>query len=352
MEKDEKVKQIKFIKASELLKLKANKIREYEVIWKPEEMQRNTTAIYSDSRIYEPEYVQALQLQEQLIHEFDGKSLETTFVGEVVFNDFGKCYHIQDECSSHLKKIDHEQSRRRIISDLKLVHGIGPVSERRLKQQGYLTIENLRMHPRWKNSALQFLELMEVNDIGSLQKWLWRCLPKSHPLVHYLASCCRDEDFTLLDIETLGLFGRAIVLLGVAKPKKTGIDIHQYLVRDIPDEPGVLWEFISHLTEKTALITFNGRSFDIPYIRERLEFYGIDGSLSLPHFDLLYFSRRAWRTQLSNCKLETLEKHLGVNRTVDIPSALVPEFYETYLKTGNIGPLVKKVYVCIHTKQM
>jgi len=314
MEKDEKVKQIKFIKASELLKLKANKIREYEVIWKPEEMQRNTTAIYSDSRIYEPEYVQALQLQEQLIHEFDGKSLETTFVGEVVFNDFGKCYHIQDECSSHLKKIDHEQSRRRIISDLKLVHGIGPVSERRLKQQGYLTIENLRMHPRWKNSALQFLELMEVNDIGSLQKWLWRCLPKSHPLVHYLASCCRDEDFTLLDIETLGLFGR----------------------------------FISHLTEKTALITFNGRSFDIPYIRERLEFYGIDGSLSLPHFDLLYFSRRAWRTQLSNCKLETLEKHLGVNRTVDIPSALVPEFYETYLKTGNIGPLVAIVE---HNKQ-
>ena len=96
------------------------------------------------------------------------------------------------------------------------------------------------------------------------------------------------------------------------------------------------------------MITFNGRSFDVPFIRERLGFYGMEGSLNNPHFDLLHFSRRAWRDQLPDCRLGTLEKHLGVQRDVDIPSTLVPEFYETYLKTGNVGPLVAIVE---HNKQ-
>lgn len=349
MGKNNKIKQVsKFIKASEILKHKTKRIREYEVIHKPEERQRHSTGVVSESWIYEPEYVRASKLKESLIREFEGKQLENTFAGQVVSNDFGQCYCIQDACSSHFKKVDYEQSRKRIISDLKLVYGIGPVWERRLKQQGYLTIDDLRKHPRWQSSANQFLELIEDNDIGSLQNWLWRYLPKSHPLVHYLASFCREEDFTILDIETLGLFGRAIVLLGVAKPKKNVIDIHQYLLRDIPDEPGALWEFISHLNEKAAMITFNGRSFDVPFIRERLGFYGMEASLNNPHFDLLHFSRRAWRDQLPDCRLGTLEKHLGVQRDVDIPSALVPEFYETYLKTGNVGPLVAIVE---HNKQ-
>ncbi len=29
-----------------------------------------------------------------------------------------------------------------------------------------------------------------------------------------------------------------------------------------------------------------------------------------------------------------------MNRINDVPSSLVPEFYKTYLQTGNIGPLI------------
>ena len=31
---------------------------------------------------------------------------------------------------------------------------------------------------------------------------------------------------------------------------------------------------------------------------------------------------------------------LGIQREDDVPSALVPEFYESYMRTGNPGPLV------------
>jgi hypothetical protein len=190
--------------------------------------------------------------------------------------------------------------------------------------------------------------LIDAKQVGPLQNWLWRRLPKSHPLVHYLAGFCRDEDFAIVDIETLGLFGRPIILLGVAFPRKGKISTHQYLLRDISDEVGALWAFISTLRADQSFITFNGRSFDIPYIQQRLAYYGMDASLNHPHFDLLHFTRRALRSKLENCRLETVEQYLGLQREINIPSALVPHFYQTYLRTQNIGPLVP---ILEHNKQ-
>jgi hypothetical protein len=39
-------------------------------------------------------------------------------------------------------------------------------------------------------------------------------------------------------------------------------------------------------------------------------------------------------------RLETVERCFGLERTIDLPSSLVPDFYNTYLETGNIGPLI------------
>jgi len=65
--------------------------------------------------------------------------------------------------------------------------------------------------------------------------------------------------------------------------------------------------------------------------------------------DLLYFARRAWKERVPNCRLSTIEKYLiGHERKDDVPSALVPEFYETYLRTKNPGPLIP---IIEHNKQ-
>ena len=59
------------------------------------------------------------------------------------------------------------------------------------------------------------------------------------------------------------------------------------------------------------------------------------------HLNLLHFSRRAWKSKLPNCKLQTIEKHLfNFEREDDVPSSMVPSFYKTYNETGNIGPLI------------
>ena len=130
-------------------------------------------------------------------------------------------------------------------------------------------------------------------------------------------------------------------MLGVAKVSADYISTHQYFLENIQDEVAALRGFLSHINKSSVLLTFNGRTFDVPYIEERLAYYRIKGSLGNPHFDMLHFSRRAWSRELPNCRLATLEKHLfGVEREDDVPSALVPEFYETYLRSKNIGPLI------------
>ena len=64
----------------------------------------------------------------------------------------------------------------------------------------------------------------------------------------------------------------------------------------------------------------------------------------MPHFDVLHFARRRWRDSLATCRLGALETGvLGVDRADDVPGRMVPEFYDTYQRTGNPGPLVPVV---------
>jgi uncharacterized protein YprB with RNaseH-like and TPR domain len=47
---------------------------------------------------------------------------------------------------------------------------------------------------------------------------------------------------------------------------------------------------------------------------------------------------------LPDARLLTIEKHIfGEDRADDVPGAMVPEFYESYLESGNPGPLVPVV---------
>jgi uncharacterized protein YprB with RNaseH-like and TPR domain len=166
-------------------------------------------------------------------------------------------------------------------------------------------------------------------------------LSKSDELVYCCSGFHDKEDFVFFDIETLGLFNRPIILIGIAKFEGESLSINQYFLRDLGQEPAALNGFLSHIGPESVLVSYNGKSFDIPYIRERLSYYGMLGLMERPHFDMLHFSRRAWRNKYPNCRLITLEKYIfGIERNDDVPSALVPEFYETYLKTGNIGPVI------------
>jgi uncharacterized protein YprB with RNaseH-like and TPR domain len=179
--------------AAENLKQRIDSTKEYQVISESENQGRRNGGI-QDGQVFESDYDQALRLKTELIRKFKGKRLEDAIPGKVLSNLQGECYCVVDT--------------RLLLADLKLIPGIGAAREQMLKNQNYHSIKDLKKHPKWRNAATEFSQLVERKDILALQEQLRKRLPKSHPLSHYLAGFCRDEDFAIIDIETMGLFGR------------------------------------------------------------------------------------------------------------------------------------------------
>jgi uncharacterized protein YprB with RNaseH-like and TPR domain len=287
------------------------------------------------------EYHEAQRIKSELLRTYRGRALEDVLPGEEVNTARGVCYRLVSRDGGRLRTVDPAEAGRRILSDLKLLYGVGEVTEAALKRQGVRSIADLSDHPRFGGQARSILKMVEKGDSAELLDWIGRWFQKSHPLALLSSGFHRQEDFILIDIETLGMFQRPIILLGLARVHGNEIRVDQYLLRRIDEEPAALAGLLTHLSGRSAFVTFNGRTFDIPYIRERLAYYGIRANLEGPHFDVLHFSRRAWRDCVPDCKLTTLERcFLGIQREDDVPSALVPEFYESYMRTGNPGPLV------------
>lgn len=296
-----------------------------------------TSGTFVDIREYEA----AQRLKRFLIQKYQGRMLEGILPGEEIRTKRGRCYHIGSREPLRLRILEAPKVREKMLSDLKLIYGIGERTERALMGQGYSTIEDLVHHPRFGKSAASFLRLVDRKDTVRITDWIGRWFQKSHPLALFASGFHRPEDFVILDIETLGMFGRPIILFGIAEADDGEIRISQYLLRHISEEPAALHELLSRVRERSAWVTFNGRTFDVPYVRERLAYYRMGADIDRVHFDILHFSRRAWRGRFPDCRLTTLEKYLfGVERENDIPSGLVPEFYEVFMRTGNAGPLV------------
>ncbi len=118
-------------------------------------------------------------------------------------------------------------------------------------------------------------------------------------------------------------------------------EVEQFLAREKDEEVSLLYEFGKRAREKGFLISFNGRSFDINVINQRKSFYEMDMATESPHLDLLHLSKSRWGDRLSDCKLSTIEKEiLDIEREKDLPSPLIPHFYEVYLENNNVGTIV------------
>ena len=140
-----------------------------------------------------------------------------------------------------------------------------------------------------------------------------------------------------LDTETTGLGGSGTVafLVGMGWLTDEGFEVHQFLMRDYPEEPFLLRHVAAGLKKFDVLCTFNGTTFDVPLLESRFLMNRMDRNcLDLPHLDLLHMCRRLWKLRLGRCNLGRLEEViLGTPREDDLPGSEVPQRYFTYLKT-------------------
>lgn len=150
-----------------------------------------------------------------------------------------------------------------------------------------------------------------------------------------------SEPTIVLDIETGGFSGTPVFLIGVVALHLRPVAIVQWLARDYPEEAAVLaalGEFAGDAVPRW--VTFNGRAFDEPFLRDRAVVHRVPMRWPLQHVDLLPLARKRWRGTLPDCKLATLEREvLRRTRVGDIPGSDVPDLFHHFVRTGNARPL-------------
>ncbi len=142
-----------------------------------------------------------------------------------------------------------------------------------------------------------------------------------------------------LDLETCGLAGSAIFLVGLIRVSAGQLRLEQLWARSHAEEAGVIGALREIADGCDMLITFNGKSFDWPQVRDRATLHTrmVDGVIkSLDHLDLLHHARRRYQKRFGDCKLQTLERYVcGRIRTGDLPGARIPAVYAEYVRTAD-----------------
>ena len=157
-----------------------------------------------------------------------------------------------------------------------------------------------------------------------------------------------------LDTETTGLSGGTgtlAFLVGIGLFEDEAFHLRQYFLRDPDEEAAMLSALADLASDYQAIVTFNGRGFDLPLLQTRYILARMRPTwLGLPHLDLLSPARRVWRDRLPSCALSSLEAHvLGVQRTQeDVPGYLIPQMYLDYLRTGDARDMLRVMY---HNRQ-
>lgn len=171
----------------------------------------------------------------------------------------------------------------------------------------------------------------------------WRCRPEwpagYPPLV---IPPTFTGKFAAFDVESLGRTPKPLFLVGFGLISPEGVEFEQYLAGHPDEEAAVLQAAARALREVDVLISYNGRTFDLPIIRDRLRYWRLPYDEPRRHVDLLWLVRRHYREafNMPACGLAEAERYvLGLQRPPDVHSSQVPELYERAVKIGDARPL-------------
>lgn len=153
-----------------------------------------------------------------------------------------------------------------------------------------------------------------------------------------------------LDTETTGLAGGTGTLpfmVGAGRFTPSGFVTSQIFTRNPSEERAQLELLDSMMSGVTSIVTYNGKSFDIPILKTRYVMNSLPSPFSdILHFDLLPLSRRLWRRRLESRSLKDIETEvLGFARSqMEVPGWEVPVIYFNYLRTGDPSQLARVFY--------
>ncbi|SFL83913.1 hypothetical protein SAMN03159341_110183 [Paenibacillus sp. 1_12] len=157
------------------------------------------------------------------------------------------------------------------------------------------------------------------------------------------------EKLLYLDTETTGLgigAGNVAFMIGIGFYEEGQFIVEQMFIRDPGEELGMLHHLHEKIAKHPYLVTYNGKTFDWPIIKNRyiLNRMQLENPIA-GHFDFLYPSRSLWKHTLPSCRLGKVEEErLGVVRKDDVSGALAPVLYFQYLAERNVS-IVEGVFI-------
>lgn len=159
--------------------------------------------------------------------------------------------------------------------------------------------------------------------------------------LHLLDGCAaKPHELLFLDTETTGLAGGTGTLpflVGLARIEHDRLRLRQFFLTGFKGEQALLHEALPWYREAAHLVSFNGKSFDLPLITARYRLarladpFGCHG-----HLDLLYPTRTAFASRWPDCRLQTAEQRLlDFHRRDDLPGHLVAQVWFDFVRAGH-----------------
>lgn len=146
-----------------------------------------------------------------------------------------------------------------------------------------------------------------------------------------------------LDIETTGFPGAATVpfLVGLGWWDGMTFVIQQMCLKSRNAEENMLMTLCSEVNRFHGLVTYNGKSFDIPVVNSRLVITRLRPPLNFHnHLDLLTVVKAIGkRPGYGQSLRESLRRFCCVTRQSDIDSSTIPVMYFLYEKSGDFSLL-------------
>ena len=165
-----------------------------------------------------------------------------------------------------------------------------------------------------------------------------------------LQSCPRT---IFIDLETTGLSGGAgtlAFLVGCGYFDMGAFQVRQFLLTSHAGERALLAAVAEFFDDTDLIVTYNGKTFDVPVMETRWTFHRMDMPLDgVPHFDMLHPARRLWKGRADTrssgadeggCRLSTLERVLfDVQRIGDVGGFEIPGRFFGFVRSGDARPL-------------
>ncbi|MFX1239309.1 MAG: ribonuclease H-like domain-containing protein [Promethearchaeota archaeon] len=298
-----------------------------------------------------------------MVEKHRGKKIEDFFQEyDIVSNEMGEFMRFSWKISDFITTLDLNKTRQRLTHNLKIALNIGEKTEKKLKARGLKTLRDLTHTLRYRRPALDVIKLIKGKNHARLIQNRYVCDLD-------VAFCFDVEDLLFIDIETLGIFDCPMIIVGIGFFKNSHYEIQLFFARTLEEEISICEHLRKSILKNCkCFVSYNGKSFDIPFIANRfLYFFDENPMISekdLPykesntlfhHIDLFHNCRRKYKNEFNSFSLANMEeKLLNFYRTNELPSNLVGACYRKYIENperyiGLVKECIEHNYFDVYT---